>query len=160
MGSGIQGGCGSFIFIKLLIRQASRNYSNVSINTLTQMLLCPCNRKPWADIAAWQTLDAQIWELGRGYLPNHSGMHLHCHLSLAEPICMETYFLQILKKRIWRYKANGPFIYIYDGWGLSHGSYFFPSHLNDDATKLECPPASMALVVCWHCSRGQWALLL
>ena len=40
-------------------------------------------------------------------------------------------------------------------WQLS-----FPSHLNDDTTKQECAPGSMALVVCRHCNRGQWPLLL
>ena len=36
--------------------------------------------------------------------------------------------------------------------GLSHGNYFFPSHLNDDTTKQEFAPASMPPVVRRHCS--------
>jgi hypothetical protein len=47
-------------------------------------------------------------------------------------------------------------------WGLGIKSWklLFPSHLNDDTTKRECAPASMALVVRRHCSGGKWALLL
>ena len=38
--------------------------------------------------------------------------------------------------------------------GDCHGNYFFPSHLNDDTTTYECAPASMALIVRRHYSKG------
>ena len=39
--------------------------------------------------------------------------------------------------------------------GIKSWQLFFPSNLNDDTTKLECAPASLALVLHRHCSRGQ-----
>ena len=38
------------------------------------------------------------------------------------------------------------------GLGIKSWQLLFPSHLNDDTTKQEYAPASMALVVRRHCS--------
>jgi hypothetical protein len=69
-------------------------------------------------------------------------------------------FINVVKSEGYINDINmGPFVAHYcppvKSWKL-----FFPSHLSTDTTKYEDPPASMALVVRSHCSKGQWALLL